>query len=108
MFIDYRILIFLINLFERIQCMSINLIRYHANLCQCGEILIQEDLLRPLYTYFISMKPEDHQNTNDLAPILYALTRIEKACRTVYEISNDEMKNPSILYHGYKWFKSKL
>lgn len=92
-----------IYLFE---CSSIDLIRYHANLYRCGEILIDEDLIRPLYSYFILMKPDEHRNTNDLSPVLYALTRIEKACRTAYLTSNEEMTSPSILYNGYKWIKS--
>lgn len=100
------VLLILINLFERIQSASIDLIRYHANLYRCGEILIDEDLIRPLYSYFILIKPEDHQNTNDLTPILYSLARITTACRTAYLISNEEMKSPSILYNGFKWLKS--
>jgi hypothetical protein len=108
MFIDVSIvvLLILINLFERIQCSSIDLIRYHANLYRCGEIIIDEDLIRPLYSYFISMKPAEHRNTNDLGPILHSLARIENACRTAYLISNQEMKSPSILYNGFKWLKS--
>lgn len=92
-----------IYLFE---CSSLDLIRYHANLYRCGEILIDEDLIRPLYSYFILMKPDEHQTTNDLSPVLYALTRIEKACQTAYLISNKEMTSPSILYSGYKRIKS--
>ncbi|CAF0830017.1 unnamed protein product [Rotaria sordida] len=100
------VLLILINLFESIQCASIDLIRYHANLYRCGEIIIDEDLIRPLYSYFILMKPEEHQNTNDLIPVLHSLVRIESACRTAYLTSNKEMKNPSILYNGFKWLKS--
>jgi hypothetical protein len=100
--------ILLNHLFEKIQCSSIDLIRYHANLYRCGEIIIDEDLVRPLYSYFVSMKPEEHRNTNDLVPILHSLARIENACQTAYVISNEEMKNPSILYHGFRWLKSTL
>ncbi len=108
MFIDVLIVVLLIsiNLFEKTQCTSIDLIRYHVNLYRCGEVIIDEDLIRPLYSYFISMKPEEHRNTNDLFPILHSLTRIETACRTAYLTSNDEMKSPSILYNGFKWLKS--
>jgi len=108
MSIDIIIVFWLIlfDLFERMQCASFDLIRYHANLYRCGEIIIDEDLIRPLYSYFISMKPEEHRNTNDLIPILHALARIETACRTAYLTSNEEMKNPSILYNGFKWLKS--
>ncbi|CAF2918033.1 unnamed protein product [Rotaria sp. Silwood2] len=100
------ILLVLINLFESSQCASINLIRYHANLYRCGEIIIDEDLIRPVYSYFISMKPEEHKNTNDLIPILHSLVRIEVACRRAYLTSNKEMKSPSILYNGFKWLRS--
>jgi hypothetical protein len=108
MFIDVVavVLLILIKLFERTQCASIDLIRYHANLYRCGEIIIDEDLIRPLYTYFVSMKPEEHQNTNDLSPILHSLARIENACRTAYLTSNEEMKSASIVYKGFKWLKS--
>ncbi|CAF3884830.1 unnamed protein product [Rotaria sp. Silwood1] len=108
MLIDVLIKVFLllINSLTSIQCASIDLIRYHANLYRCGEIIIDEDLIRPLYSYFISMKPEEHQNTNDLIPILHSLVRVETACRTAYLTSNKEVKNPSILYNGFKWLKS--
>jgi hypothetical protein len=108
MFIDViSIVVFiLIYLFESIQCSSIDLVRYHANVYRCGEIIIDEDLIRPLYSYFISIKPEEHRTTNDLIPILHALTRIEIACRTAYLISNEEMKSPSILFIVFKWLKS--
>jgi hypothetical protein len=110
MFIDVIIVVLLvsINLFESIQCASIDLIRYHANLYRCGEIIIDEDLIRPLHTYFISIKPEEHRNTNDLIPVMHSLARIEIACRTPYLNSHEEMKNPSILYKGFKWLKSKF
>ena len=108
MFIDVVIvvLLILINLFESIQCTSIDLIRYHANLYRCGEIIIDEDLIRPLYFYFISIKPEEHRHTNNLIPVIRSLARIEIACRTAYLNSHEEMKNPSILHKGFKWLKS--
>ncbi len=108
MSIDIIIVFWLIlfDLFERIQCASFDLIRYHANLYRCGEIIIDEDLIRPLYSYFVSMKPEEHRNTNDLISVLHSLARIEIACRRAYFISNEEMKSPSIIYNGFKWLKS--
>lgn len=110
MFIDVVtvILFGLINLFDRVPCASFDLIRYHANLYRCGEVIINEDLIRPLYFYFVSMKPEEHHNMNDLSPVLYSLARIEKACQKAYSKSNEEMKSPSILYNAFKWLKSTL
>lgn len=100
------VLLILIILFESLQGASINLIRYHANLYRCGDIIIDEDLIRPLYSYFISMKPKEHQNINDLITVLHSLVRIEIACHTAYLTSNEETKSPSILYNGFKWLKS--
>lgn len=100
------VLLFLINLLDVVQCASVHLIRYHANLYRCGETIIDEDLIRPLHSYFVSLKPEEHRNTNDLTPILRSLIRIEVACRAAYLISYQEIENPSLLYSGYKWFKS--
>ena len=110
MFIDVVtvVLFTLINLFDGVSCASIDLIRYHANLYRCGEVIIDEDLIRPLYFYFVTMRPEEHRSTNDLSSVLYSLARIEKACRTAYSTSNEEMRSPSILYSGFKWFKSTL
>lgn len=110
MFIDVVtvVLFVLINLFDRVSCASIDLIRYHANLYRCGEVIIDEDLIRPLYFYFVFIKPEEHHNINDLSPVLYSLARIEKACQTAYSISNEEMRSPSILYSGFKWLKRTL
>ncbi|CAF3581241.1 unnamed protein product [Adineta steineri] len=98
MFIDVVIvfLLILFNLFERLQCASINLIRYHANLYRCGEIIIDEDLIRPLYFYFSSMKDDEYRNRYNLYSILHSLARIETACRTAYLTSKEEMKRPSI------------
>ena len=108
MFIDVVILVFLtlVYLFEETKCASIDLVRYHANVYRCGETIIDEDLIRPLYSYFVAKKPEEYRNTNDLSPILHSLGRIESACRTAFLTSDEEIKTPSILYNGFKWFKS--
>ncbi len=81
-----------INLFEKTQSASIDLLRYHANLYRCGEMIIDEDLIRPLYSYFVSIQPAEHRNTKELMPIMHSLARIERACRTAYLTSNEEMK----------------
>ncbi|CAF2113931.1 unnamed protein product [Rotaria magnacalcarata] len=108
MFIDVLLVVLLISviLFKSIDCASIDLIRYHANLYRCGAIIIDEDLVRSLFSYFITMKPEEHESKNDLAPVLRCLVRIEIACRSAYLTSNVEMGNPSILFNGFKWLKS--
>ncbi|CAF3419264.1 unnamed protein product [Rotaria socialis] len=108
MFIDVFTVVLLISviLFENVDCASIDLIRYHANLYRCGEIIIDEDLIRSLFYYFITVKPEEHESKNDLIPVLHCLVRIEIACRSAYLTSNEEIRNPSILFNGFKWLKS--
>ncbi|CAM4981199.1 unnamed protein product, partial [Rotaria socialis] len=75
-------------------------------LYRCGEIIIDEDLIRSLFSYFITTKPEEHESKNDLIPVLHCLTCNEIACRSAYLTSNEEIRNPSILFNGFKWLKS--
>ena len=94
------------TLFGRVASASIDLVRYHANVYRCGERIIDEDLIRPLHTFFVSMESTENGNTDELASVIHALRRIEIVCRSAYSTSHKEIEKPSVLYHGYKWLKS--
>ena len=108
MFIQRRIVsvLILLHIIGTVATTSFDLVRYHANVYRCGEIILDEDLIRPLYSYFVVLTDDEYQRTNNLIPVLHALARIVKACRKAYLISQKEMRSPSTLYHGFKWFKS--
>jgi hypothetical protein len=94
-----------IHFFAQQQCASIDLVRYHSHIYRCGETIVDEDLIRPLYWYFVHMGSIERRTTRILDSVLHAIQQIEVACRTAYLTTETEMKSPSIIYSIYKWFR---
>ena len=91
---------------EQSRCGTLNLLRYHANLYRCGETILEEELIEPLYFYFVLMKPEEEERKKYLPTVRHTLERIESACSSAFAMTQQELNNPSIFLHLYRWLKT--